>query len=81
MWKDSQKWKDRCAAGEHGVVRFDVFCGHCGKQLGADVGASQVEACGVRTDDPMEIFCDSVCVSAYRNKTGKPVRFYGWITT
>lgn len=81
MWTDSKKWKEMCAHGGHGVVRFDVFCGHCRKQLGEDVDADGIDKCGLRTDKPLEVFCGYKCAEAYQTATGKRLWSYGWRPT
>jgi hypothetical protein len=78
MWADSKRWKELCASGGHGVVRFDVFCGHCKKQLGEDVDSDGINKCGLMTAKPIEIFCDRSCAEAFQAKTGVRLLSYGW---
>jgi len=65
MWTESQKWRDMRANGGHGVVRFDVFCSHCNKQIGEDVDADGTNKCGVPSRWPMDVFCNSQCIWDY----------------
>ena len=81
MWTDSKKWKEMRLAGGHGVVKFDVFCGHCNKQLAEDVGADEVRKYGLHTDGPMEVFCSYKCAAEYQSSTGKALFNYGWTPT
>lgn len=81
MWTDSKKWKEMRANGGHGVVRFDVFCGHCNKQLAEDVDSDGIAKCGFRTEKPMEIFCGYKCAADYQAATGKRLWSYVWRPT
>jgi hypothetical protein len=66
------------AAGGHGVVRFDVFCGHCHKQLAEDVDADEIDSAGFRVDKPMDIYCDRTCARRHGEKLGRTLWTYGW---
>lgn len=78
MLTESKKWQELCASGGHGVVRFDVFCAQCNKQLADNVDAGEIRNCGLQTDRPMEIFCDEKCASDYQVATGIRLFSYGW---
>lgn len=75
MWQPSKKWQERQAQHIHGVVRFDVFCAECGKQLGEDV--EDVRSCAIQTDKPMDTFCGRACIKSFMEK-GNDVFLYGW---
>jgi hypothetical protein len=78
MWTDSKKWQEMRRNGGHGVVRFDVFCGQCNKQIGEDVSADCISKCGLNSDSPMEIFCDSACAKVYEVEKGVTLFNNGW---
>lgn len=78
MWTESKKWRELRASGGHGVVRFDVFCGHCNKQLGENLDSEDFHTVCFQTDAPMETFCDFVCAAKYQATTGKVLLRYGW---
>jgi len=81
MWTESKKWKEMRANGGHGVVRFDVFCGHCNKQIGEDVASDRIGTCGLRTEKPMETFCDCQCAADWQAANGQILWSYGWRPT
>lgn len=71
MWVESKKWKELIKSGGHSVVRFDVYCCQCKKQIGEDVPVKDLfyRAQGrFMVERPMEVACSMECI----------VKFKGW---
>lgn len=78
MWKESAKWTEQIKRGGHAIVRFDSFCGACGRQIAEDITADEIRDFGLHSDSPMEVFCGSDCANKFEHTSGKKLLLYGW---
>jgi len=81
MWFESKIWRKLVKGGGHSEVRFDIFCGHCNKQLAEDIKVEKLNEIGFQTFKPMEVFCNHKCAFTFQKENKITLWNYGWRST